>query len=293
MSWAGIANNQCVSCNNLQDAVNNGVFTLKNTIPAVDKQITKTEAAYYVNLNTAYAPFAAKASNQLVVKSNLQGCTNLLYSYTLYFYSSGDNYIGYTTSTAACNATSGSITVYSNSSSITAGTALYTDSCGANQLYATSYDGANPYFKIGSSYITFENWDGTNYGFVVRTVGTCSGATNAIIYWTVSNQSGGNLKVLNNAGTVLLNITSSAGSVQTGTLTVPVAQLSYTIRGSWVSGSGNTVRFRVCDSSGSELFFSGPIPIGDYADYSPNPTPTPVYVTLTSGSTVPPICATP
>ena len=86
MSWAGIASNQCVSRNNLQDAVTTGVFTLKNTIPAGTKQITKNEAAYYVNLNTAYSPFAAKASNQLVVKSNLQACTNLPYSYTLYYF---------------------------------------------------------------------------------------------------------------------------------------------------------------------------------------------------------------
>lgn len=79
MSWVGIANNQCVSCENLQDAVTTGVFVLKNTIPSTTpakfKQITKTEAAFYVNLNESYAPFAAKAANQLVVKSNLQAAT--------------------------------------------------------------------------------------------------------------------------------------------------------------------------------------------------------------------------
>lgn len=72
MSWAGIASNQTVSFNNLQDAVNNGVFTLKNAIPASNEQITKAEANYYVNIDTSYGPYAAKASNQLVVKSNLQ-----------------------------------------------------------------------------------------------------------------------------------------------------------------------------------------------------------------------------
>lgn len=75
MSWAGIASNQCVSCENLQDAVTNSVFVLKNTIPssvpAKYKQITKTEADFYVYIDTAYAPYASKASNQLVVKSNL------------------------------------------------------------------------------------------------------------------------------------------------------------------------------------------------------------------------------
>ncbi len=56
MSWAGIASNQCVSLNNLQDAVDTSVFTLKNTIPAGLKQITKAEANDYVNIDVSYAP---------------------------------------------------------------------------------------------------------------------------------------------------------------------------------------------------------------------------------------------
>jgi hypothetical protein len=72
MSWAGIASNQCISFNNLQDAVTTGVFALKNTIPVSTEQITKADADYYVYIDTAYGPYAAKASNQLVVKSNLQ-----------------------------------------------------------------------------------------------------------------------------------------------------------------------------------------------------------------------------
>jgi len=66
MSWSALANNQTVSCNNLQDAVNNGVFTLQNTIPVSNKQINKSEAEYYVYINDI-----AKLNNQLVVKSNL------------------------------------------------------------------------------------------------------------------------------------------------------------------------------------------------------------------------------
>lgn len=71
MSWASIANNQTVSFNNLQDAVNTGNFVALTTIPASNEQITKTDASTYVNCDTSYAPFANKASNQLVVKSNL------------------------------------------------------------------------------------------------------------------------------------------------------------------------------------------------------------------------------
>lgn len=71
MSWAGISSNQAVSRNNLQDAVNTGVFTLKNSIPATNQCITKADADFYVYINTSNPTYASKASNQLVVKSDL------------------------------------------------------------------------------------------------------------------------------------------------------------------------------------------------------------------------------
>lgn len=73
MSWAGIANNQTVTFNNLQDAVNNNIFLQKNIIPASNECITKTDANNYVYLNTNNSGYAAKASNQLVTKQDLQG----------------------------------------------------------------------------------------------------------------------------------------------------------------------------------------------------------------------------
>jgi hypothetical protein len=290
MSWAGISSNQCVSCNNLQDAVNTGVFTLKNAIPATTKQITKTEAANYVNLNTAYAPFASKASNQLVVKSNLQACVNLPYSYTLYVNYSDGNYVaGVGSSSAACALTT-AFTVYSSSSTIGVGTTLYVDSCGLEQLYANYYGSSLPYYKIGTSYITFESWDGTSYGYQVRTIAACGSTSSATIDWSVGNQSGGNLTIFNNAGTQLLNVNSSAGSSQSGTLTIPYTQLPYTVRGSWVSGSGNIIKYRICDFYGGEVFYSGPITVGDYLDYTPSPTPVYVTVYLRANNVNPPVC---
>lgn len=77
MSWTGIANNQCVSWNNLRDAVSTGVFTPVTSlfdIPSGNKQITKAQAAQYACLRTTAFPFASKASNQLVVKSDLHPC---------------------------------------------------------------------------------------------------------------------------------------------------------------------------------------------------------------------------
>jgi hypothetical protein len=75
MSWAGIASNQCVSLDNLKDAVATGVFTQKTTIPTGSKQITKAEAESYVNINT----ISGKTSNQLVVKSNLVASSLVTY----------------------------------------------------------------------------------------------------------------------------------------------------------------------------------------------------------------------
>lgn len=71
MSWAGIASNQTVTFNNLQDAVTTGVFTQKTSIPATNECITKTDANTYVNINTSNSGYSSKSSNQLVVKSDL------------------------------------------------------------------------------------------------------------------------------------------------------------------------------------------------------------------------------
>lgn len=71
MSWAGIASNQTVTFNNLQDAVTNGIFTLKNGIPVSQECITKTDANYFVNINTSIGSYASKAAGQLVYKADL------------------------------------------------------------------------------------------------------------------------------------------------------------------------------------------------------------------------------
>lgn len=74
MSWSGIANNQTISEDNIKDAVGTNVFTPINTIPAGLQQITKADAASFVCLDETYAPFLAKASNQLVIKTDCIPC---------------------------------------------------------------------------------------------------------------------------------------------------------------------------------------------------------------------------
>lgn len=116
MSWASIASNQCISFDNLQDAVTTGVFTLKNAIPSSLEQITKDDANYHVYIDTAYGPYASKASNQLVVKSNLQAITYFALAYST---------VDFSTACSTYPTTSNYYASYG--STLQNGTILYTD----------------------------------------------------------------------------------------------------------------------------------------------------------------------
>jgi hypothetical protein len=83
MAYSDLEFNQTISFNNLQSGVAQGVFTAKTTIPSSSKQITKTEADTYVNINTSLPSYAAKASNQLVTKDDLSGIISTS-PYTMY-----------------------------------------------------------------------------------------------------------------------------------------------------------------------------------------------------------------
>jgi hypothetical protein len=102
MSFASIANNQCVSCNNLQDAITNPPFYFPaypaNPVPVSTKQITKQEFEDYILAPlsisyptiAAYPPFANKPPNQLVVKGDIYitGTITMEPAYGIYFTSS-------------------------------------------------------------------------------------------------------------------------------------------------------------------------------------------------------------
>lgn len=78
MSWSGLANNQTVSGDNLNDAINTGVFVVRSGTSVGSKQLTKLEAlnAVYASMNTT------KTDNQLVVKSDLVAISSPAY-YTM------------------------------------------------------------------------------------------------------------------------------------------------------------------------------------------------------------------
>jgi hypothetical protein len=110
--------------------------------------------------------------------------------------------------------------------------------------------------------------------------------------WSVGNQSGGELIIFDNAMSIILDITSTAGSVQSGTIYLSLSELPYTIRGQWVSGSGNIIRYNICDIIGGGLIYtSDAIDIAtQYEDYLVSPTPLYALVSLRAQNILPPSC---
>jgi hypothetical protein len=179
MAWNDVANNQTVSFNNLQSAVNNGVFTAKTSIPASNEQITKADANTYVNINTSYGPYAALASNQLVVKSDLQAVITS-YAHTVYYYSTcyyDGFYIesGAPTASTACTSNPYSITLYSADFALGSGSLLYYDSNLSSLWYSDELCGGSPgYFKVGDYSFQFYTVAGTT---AIQNYTLCSGQT--------------------------------------------------------------------------------------------------------------------
>lgn len=90
MSWNSLANNQCISFNNLQDACNQLLFFSTQAIPVSEQQITKQNFQDYILVPDSvsnYPAFANKAQNQLVVKSDIEvyGNVTLVPRYGIYF----------------------------------------------------------------------------------------------------------------------------------------------------------------------------------------------------------------
>ena len=102
----------------------------------------------------------------------------------------------------------------------------------------------------------------------------------------------GELEIRDSAGTVVLS-QITVPSQQSGTIYVSTSLIPFSVTGSWSAGSGNIVRYRVCDIyNGGELFYSGDIDstIGSVS-YLASPTSYQTQVWLTSGaSNTPPTC---
>lgn len=164
------------------------------------------------------------------------------------------------------------------------------------ELIAAYYvdEAASPFSTYTSDrcppYQTIQNTTTTTTTPPPTTTTTTTAGSSALLDWSVGAQSGGNLKVFSNTGTTLLDITSSAGGAQSGTLTIYSYQQPYTIRGSWISGSGNIIQYRVCDSTG-EIYLSGNITASNTPEnFTPSPVPLSASVALTAQNVTPPPC---
>lgn len=82
MSWNALAANQTVSYNNLHDAVLNGDFTQKQAFPDSDKEMTRAEVEYQIQVDTINLDNLGILSNQLVVKNDLIGFVEIIINNT-------------------------------------------------------------------------------------------------------------------------------------------------------------------------------------------------------------------
>jgi hypothetical protein len=197
MSWLGLANNQTISFNNLQDAVTTGYLYALTTIPSSLEQITKADASTYVSIDTAYSPYASKASNQLVIKSNIKPVFQ--YSGTLYYNIDFKFFWeGWDSSSNACsNYSSGSSATVNWNGTLGIGTLVFIPNCNldlSSLPYYVIYYGGTAYW------VTFldEYYDPTTntcaYSIVDIAVCTCEITVNLNItgggggYITVTNQ---------------------------------------------------------------------------------------------------------
>jgi hypothetical protein len=116
MPWSSLASNQCISWDNLKNAVDTGVFLgAENAVPPGSKQITRLEAQQYAVINA----LTGLANNQLPVKSDLVAKTGV---YKWNISSNG------TTSTGACALIfDATVIAWTNTATPTTGTVFYDD----------------------------------------------------------------------------------------------------------------------------------------------------------------------
>lgn len=135
--------------------------------------------------------------------------------------------------------------------------------------------------------------DGTGtYETLESCQAACTAPETVRLDWWLGNQPGGELIVFNNSMSELLNVTSTGARERSGTIYVLESDLPYTIRGQWVSGSGNIIHFNVCDIiGGGTIYTSGDIDnMVGYEDYVVSPTPNHALVQLTAYNVTPPTC---
>ncbi|RWZ86784.1 MAG: hypothetical protein EO766_13335 [Hydrotalea sp. AMD] len=104
--WASIANNQCVS---FADVINSNLFVSQNSPTSSNKLLSKYDASNYFYLDPNNTSFATKANNQLLSKQDLTSAAD---SFNISYGLSGQLYVGWASSTSACDSGSSSPRIY-------------------------------------------------------------------------------------------------------------------------------------------------------------------------------------
>jgi hypothetical protein len=109
--------------------------------------------------------------------------------------------------------------------------------------------------------------------------------------WFLKAAAKASVQVLSNTSSLLLDETS-AGVDRSGTIYVALSDLPYTVVGNWASGSGNIVRYNICDTgNGGEVYASGPIDVSLGSEsYLVTPTPLWITINVVGNNTTPPTC---
>ena len=107
-TWAGTSNNETVSKNALNNAIGNAIFYQKAAFTPSVEQTTKSEAAAWVYLDETASPFSGKASNQLVIKTDLVAKTPI----TIQFAATYDGVFGLDIQVCVSSALPAETTIY-------------------------------------------------------------------------------------------------------------------------------------------------------------------------------------
>jgi hypothetical protein len=112
------------------------------------------------------------------------------------------------------------------------------------------------------------------------------------INWFIDGGSSSGLEIQSASSAVLLS-ESSAGFDRSGYIDVSPSDLPYTVTGRWNSGSSNIVRYNICDTSGGQIYASGPIDLMSMEEaYLVSPTPNEITVNVVGQGNIPMSCST-
>lgn len=148
MSWAGLASNQCITFDNLKDAVATGVFMgAEAAVPPGSLIITRAEAEQYAVINA----ITSKATNQLPVKTDLVAKTGV------YKWNISDN--GDTNANACSLFLDPNTIAWTNTATPTTGTVFY-----ANYNFTTIF----PMSGYTGLFLHYRAFGNTGAGFRAR-----------------------------------------------------------------------------------------------------------------------------